>query len=157
MVIFREAINLAQANRRSRGRLRHSWRNCRWNELSRSPRQGCRNCRFHSERIASGIPGNANLSLSRPLDVGPCKLPVPNQELEKYRLDDPITRLRAQLTREGKLTNEQLDPLDKRAKETALVGRKIRREEPSAAARYALRLYICRRNYVGRRVVCKIP
>ena len=26
------------------------------------------------------------------------------EELEKYRLDDPITRLRAQLTREGKLT-----------------------------------------------------
>ena len=30
-------------------------------------------------------------------------------ELEKYRLDDPIIRLRAQLTREGKLTNEQFD------------------------------------------------
>ena len=36
------------------------------------------------------------------------------EELEKYRLDDPITRLRAQLTREGKLTNEQFDLLDKR-------------------------------------------
>src|SRR5437879_7273144 len=36
-------------------------------------------------------------------------------ELEKYRLDDPIIRLRAQLTREGKLTNEQFDQLDKRA------------------------------------------
>jgi len=35
------------------------------------------------------------------------------QELEKYRLDDPVTRLRAQLTREGKLTNEQFDRLDK--------------------------------------------
>jgi TPP-dependent pyruvate/acetoin dehydrogenase alpha subunit len=39
--------------------------------------------------------------------------------LEKYRLDDPITRLRAQLTREGKLTNEQFDELDKRAKDAA--------------------------------------
>src|SRR5690349_17208525 len=29
------------------------------------------------------------------------------EQLEKYRLDDPITRLRAQLTREGKLTNEK--------------------------------------------------
>jgi len=37
-------------------------------------------------------------------------------ELEKYRLDDPITRLRAQLTREGKLTHEEFDQLDKRAK-----------------------------------------
>ena len=36
------------------------------------------------------------------------------EELEKYRLDDPITRLRAQLTREGKLTNEQFDEMDKR-------------------------------------------
>ena len=36
------------------------------------------------------------------------------EELEKYRLDDPITRLRAQLTREGKLTNEQFDEIDKR-------------------------------------------
>jgi pyruvate dehydrogenase E1 component alpha subunit len=42
------------------------------------------------------------------------------EELEKYRLDDPITRLRAQLTREGKLTNEQFDLLDKHAKETVL-------------------------------------
>jgi pyruvate dehydrogenase E1 component alpha subunit len=42
------------------------------------------------------------------------------EELEKYRLDDPITRLRAQLTREGKLTNEKFDELDKKAKETAL-------------------------------------
>src|SRR5581483_2344405 len=42
------------------------------------------------------------------------------EELEKYRLDDPIIRLRAQLTREGKLTNEQFDQLDKRAKETVL-------------------------------------
>ena len=41
-------------------------------------------------------------------------------QLEKYRLDDPITRLRAQLTREGKLTNEKFDELDKAAKETAL-------------------------------------
>ncbi len=41
-------------------------------------------------------------------------------ELEKYRLDDPIIRLRAQLTREGTLTNEQFDKIDKQAKETAL-------------------------------------
>src|ERR1700745_3040154 len=36
------------------------------------------------------------------------------QELEKYRLHDPNTRPRAQLTREGKLTNEQFDLLDER-------------------------------------------
>ncbi len=42
------------------------------------------------------------------------------EQLEKYRLDDPITRLRAQLTREGKLTNEKFDELDKKAKDTAL-------------------------------------
>jgi pyruvate dehydrogenase E1 component alpha subunit len=42
------------------------------------------------------------------------------EELEKYRLDDPITRLRAQLTREGKLSNEQFGEMDKRAKEEAL-------------------------------------
>src|SRR6266403_5274154 len=47
------------------------------------------------------------------------------QELEKYRLDDPITRLRAQLTREGELTNEQFDLLDKRAKETVLAAVKF--------------------------------
>ena len=41
-------------------------------------------------------------------------------QLEKYRLDDPITRLRAQLTREGKLTNEKFDELDKEAKQIAL-------------------------------------
>src|SRR2546421_4520695 len=41
-------------------------------------------------------------------------------ELEKYRLDDPIIRLRRQLTREGKLTNEKFDELDKEAKQIAL-------------------------------------
>ena len=52
-------------------------------------------------------------------------------ELEKYRLDDPITRLRAQLTREGKLTNEKFDQIDKHAKETALAAVKF--AEKSAA------------------------
>src|SRR5207253_941846 len=52
------------------------------------------------------------------------------QELEKYRLDDPIARLRAQLTREGKLTNEQFDLLDKRAKETVLASVKFAEKSP---------------------------
>jgi len=52
------------------------------------------------------------------------------QELEKYRLDDPITRLRAQLTREGKLTNEQFDLLDKRAKEMVLASVKFAEASP---------------------------
>ena len=47
------------------------------------------------------------------------------EELEKFRLEDPITRLRAQLTREGKLTNEQFDQLDKRAKEQAMASVKF--------------------------------
>ncbi|HEY3663523.1 MAG TPA: pyruvate dehydrogenase (acetyl-transferring) E1 component subunit alpha [Chthoniobacterales bacterium] len=47
------------------------------------------------------------------------------EELEKYRLEDPITRLRAQLTREGKLTNEQFDKLDKSAKEQAMASVKF--------------------------------
>ena len=47
------------------------------------------------------------------------------EELEKYRLDDPITRLRAQLTREGKLSNEKFDELDKKAKDTALAAVKF--------------------------------
>jgi pyruvate dehydrogenase E1 component alpha subunit len=51
-------------------------------------------------------------------------------ELEKYRLDDPIIRLRAQLTREGKLTNEQFDQLDKHAKETVLAAVKFAEESP---------------------------
>ena len=52
------------------------------------------------------------------------------EELEKYRLDDPITRLRAQLTREGKITNEQFDLLDKRAKETVLASVKFAEKSP---------------------------
>ncbi|MEO8440297.1 MAG: pyruvate dehydrogenase (acetyl-transferring) E1 component subunit alpha [Spartobacteria bacterium] len=47
------------------------------------------------------------------------------EELEKYRLEDPITRLRAQLTREGKLTNEKFDVLDKEAKEAAMASVKF--------------------------------
>src|SRR6266480_6013737 len=54
-------------------------------------------------------------------------------ELEKYRLDDPIIRLRAQLTREGKLTNEQFDALDKKAKETALASVKFAESSPELA------------------------
>src|SRR4029078_13506826 len=51
-------------------------------------------------------------------------------ELEKYRLDDPITRLRAQLTREGKLTNEKFDELDKEAKRIALDSVKFAEQSP---------------------------
>ena len=51
-------------------------------------------------------------------------------ELEKYRLDDPITRLRAQLTREGKLTNEQFDKIDREAKEAALASVKFAEQSP---------------------------
>ena len=49
-------------------------------------------------------------------------------ELEKYRMDDPIIRLRAQLTREGKLTNEKFDQIDREAKETALASVKFAEE-----------------------------
>ncbi len=45
-------------------------------------------------------------------------------------MDDPITRLRAQLTREGKLTNERFDEMDKAAKETALASVKFAEESP---------------------------
>src|SRR6201993_119077 len=51
-------------------------------------------------------------------------------ELEKYRMDDPITRLRAQLTREGKLTHEDFEQLDKRAKETVLAAVKFAEKSP---------------------------
>ena len=51
-------------------------------------------------------------------------------ELEKYRLDDPIIRLRAQLTREGKLTNEQFDEIDRTAKDAALASVKFAEESP---------------------------
>jgi len=51
-------------------------------------------------------------------------------ELEKYRLDDPIIRLRAQLTREGKLSNEQFDALDKKAKQAALESVKFAEQSP---------------------------
>ena len=52
------------------------------------------------------------------------------EQLEKYRMDDPITRLRAQLTREGKLTNEQFDAMDKAAKDAALASVKFAEESP---------------------------
>ena len=52
------------------------------------------------------------------------------EQLEKFRLDDPITRLRAQLTREEKLTNEQFDKMDQAAKETALASVKFAEESP---------------------------
>lgn len=50
------------------------------------------------------------------------------EQLEKYRLDDPITRLRAQLTREGSLTNEQFDAMDKAAKDAAVASVKFAEE-----------------------------
>jgi pyruvate dehydrogenase E1 component alpha subunit len=52
------------------------------------------------------------------------------EQLEQYRLDDPITRLRAQLTREDKLTNERFDQMDKEAKETALASVEFAEESP---------------------------
>jgi pyruvate dehydrogenase E1 component alpha subunit len=51
-------------------------------------------------------------------------------ELEKYRLDDPIIRLRAQLTRENKLTNDQFDKIDREAKDAALASVKFAEESP---------------------------
>jgi pyruvate dehydrogenase E1 component alpha subunit len=50
------------------------------------------------------------------------------EQLEKYRMDDPITRLRAQLTREGKLTHEQFDEMDKKAKQAAIESVKFAEE-----------------------------
>ena len=67
------------------------------------------------------------------------------EELEKYRLDDPITRLRAQLTREGKLTNEQFDQIDKRGEGDGAREREVCRGKPGAAARETLRLHLWRR------------
>ena len=52
------------------------------------------------------------------------------EQLEKFRLDDPITRLRAQLTREVRLTNEQFDQMDRKAKETALASVRFAEESP---------------------------
>jgi pyruvate dehydrogenase E1 component alpha subunit len=52
------------------------------------------------------------------------------EQLEKFRLDDPITRLRAQLTREARLTNEQFDQMDRKAKETALASVRFAEESP---------------------------
>ena len=52
------------------------------------------------------------------------------EELEKYRLDDPIIRLRAQLTREGKLSNEEFDKIDRKAKDAALASVKFAEESP---------------------------
>src|SRR5919199_1662913 len=52
------------------------------------------------------------------------------EQLEKYRLDDPITRLRAQLAREGKLSNEKFDELDQAAKQTALDSVKFAEQSP---------------------------
>src|SRR6187551_2812060 len=52
------------------------------------------------------------------------------EQLERYRMDDPITRLRAQLTREGKLTNEKFDELDKEAKRIALDSVKFAEQSP---------------------------
>src|ERR1700674_1150413 len=52
------------------------------------------------------------------------------EQLEKYRLDDPITRPPPQLTPAGKLTNERFDLLDKEAKETALASVKFAEESP---------------------------
>src|ERR1700694_1899096 len=52
------------------------------------------------------------------------------EELEKYRLGGQIPRLRAQLTRESKLTNEKFDQIDKKAKETALAAVKFSEKRP---------------------------
>jgi pyruvate dehydrogenase E1 component alpha subunit len=52
------------------------------------------------------------------------------EQLEEFKLHDPITRLRAQLAREEKLTNEQFDKMDKEAKETALASVKFAEESP---------------------------
>ncbi len=73
-------------------------------------------------------------------------------ELEKYRLDDPIIRLRAQLTREGKLTNEQFDQLDKRCEGNSAGRGKVRRRKPGATGRETPRLRVFQRSQVVREI-----
>ena len=72
------------------------------------------------------------------------------EELEKYRLDDPITRLRAQLTREGKLSNEQFDEMDKRAKEEAMASVRFAEKSARTAARRSLQIHLFERCRGGR-------
>src|SRR5437763_12065052 len=53
-----------------------------------------------------------------------------NEELEKHRIGGPTIRSRAQLTREGKSTNEQFDAFDKKAKQAALESVKFAEQSP---------------------------
>jgi len=52
------------------------------------------------------------------------------EELEKYKESDPIVKFRAVLSQEGKLTPEQFDELDRRAKEMAMESVKFAEESP---------------------------
>ena len=92
------------ADRRSRRGLQHAERSDRRDELPRGARQTFRDHRLDPAR--SPHPAFVEMrtyryrghSMSDPASYRT------KEELEKYRLEDPITRLRAQLTREGKLT-----------------------------------------------------
>ncbi len=66
----RGALDFAEADRRSGGRLRHAGLRGRRDEFSRRPRQAHRGGRFDSQGSASGIRRDPDLPLPRPLDVG---------------------------------------------------------------------------------------
>ena len=130
-----------EANRRSRGRLRHAGRDRGRNELSRGARQAGRDLASirkdpHPAFVEVRTYRYRGHSMSDPASYRT------KEELEKYRLDDPITRLRAQLTREGKLTNEQFDEMDKRGEGNGAGECEVCRGKPGAAARKTLRLHL---------------
>ena len=74
------------------------------------------------------------------------------EELEKYRLDDPITRLRAQLTREGKLSNEEFDKMDKEAKDDRARSVKFAEKSPEPPLENSTITPTCKREQSRREV-----
>src|SRR6202022_2973982 len=63
-------------------------------------------------------------------DPHPAFVEIRTYRYRGHSMSDPVTRLRAQLTREGKLTHEQFDKIDKQAKETVLASVKFAEKSP---------------------------
>ena len=125
-----EALDVAQGNRRSRGRLRHPGDGDRRNEFSRSARQSWPRSSPRFARIRTLRSRKFERIV---IAVIPCRTPRAIAQRNSSKNSGWTIRSRdcaRSSHAKEKLTNEQFDKMDKEAKETALASVKFAEESP---------------------------
>ncbi len=94
--------------------------------------------RMVPRRQGSVHPRDADLSLSRPLDVRPGKVPLQGRSQKMRAEHDPIEQVKARLLENWKASEDELKAIDKEVRDDRRRRRRIRQERPRAGSRRAL-------------------